>query len=161
MSEVFDEKFAEQDQLGEAPEFPDELIEPLQEFVVVGHLTDNFDYAGQAFSIATMTIGEELDALRAAQKYDDLPLAAGRVYATAMVAGAIRSLNGQPLAVPISQKQDIAGIRFGKVLDWYWPTIEVVYRRYTALEAKQKEVLDNLRNTLESDSTQEPTDSLE
>lgn len=162
MSEIFDERFAEQEQvqLGEAPEFPDELIEPLQEFVVVGHLTDQFEYAGQEFVISTMTIGEELEALRAANKYEDLPLAAGRVYATAMVAGAVRSLNGQPLAVPISPKQDVASIRFSKVLEWYWPTIEVVYRRYTALEIKQKEVLDGLRNTLEPENAQEPADSM-
>lgn len=160
MSELFDERF-EQEKSGEAPEFSDELVEPLQEFTVVGHLSDTFTYGGQDFTIRTMTIGEELEALRASTKFSDIPVATGRIYATAMVAGSIQSLNGTPLVVPISEKQDIAALKFRKVLEWYWPTIEVVYQRFAALETKQKEVLDGLANSLEDADTEEPTDSLE
>lgn len=163
MSDLFDEKFEEQqEQSGEAPEFPDELVGPLQQFTVVGHLTDTFTYGGQEFSIQTMTIGEELEALRAAQKYDDITVASGRIYATAMVAGAIKSLNGNPLVMPVSDKQDIATLKFRKVLDWFWPTIEIAYQHFAQLEIKQKEVLDGLEKTLDEDTdTEEPTDSLE
>lgn len=167
MSEFFDEAFAEEEQQGfeqgEAPEFPEELVQPLQELAVVGHLSDTFTYGGQEFVIRTLTIGEELEALRAAKKYDDLAATAGgRVYATAMVAGSVQSLNGSPLVLPISEKQDVASLRFRKVLDWYWPVIEAVYFRYAKLEEKQKEVLDGLEATLEneSDDDQESPDAL-
>lgn len=167
MGEFFDERFAGEQQEdfpseGEAPEFPDELVEPLQELTQVGHLTDSFTYAGQEFVIRTMTIGEELEALRVTRDYHDIPVAAGRVYATAMVAGAVQNLNGVPLAIPISEKQNIMEIKFGKVKKWFWPVIEVVYRHYEQLERKQKEVLDGLQKTLdEGDSSQESSDPVE
>lgn len=168
MSEIFDERFAEQEEQegfesGEAPEFPEELVQPLQELAVVGHLSDTFTYGGQEFVIRTMTIGEELEALRAAQKYQDIAATAGgRVYATAMVAGSVQYHNGEPLVLPVSDKQDVAALRFRKILEWYWPVIEQVYYRYADLEKKQKEVLDGLETTLdEGDSTQESTGSLE
>jgi len=157
---IFDEEFEKQSE-GEAPEFPDELVGDLQQFAVVGHLSDSFTYGGQEFVIHTMTIGEELEALAAAQKYNNIPVATGRVYATAMVAGSVQSLNGAPLVTPISPKQDIAELKFSKVLAWFWPTIEVVYDRFSALERKQKAILDGLANTLdEDDRTEEPTDSV-
>jgi hypothetical protein len=162
MSDLFDEKFAEQDELGQQPpEFPDEFVQPLQELVVTGHLTDTFTYGGQEFTIHTMTIGEELEALRAAKRYDDLPIAAGRVYATAMVAGAVQILNGEPIVIPISEKQDIAALRFRKVMKWFWPVIEQVYLRYANLEKQQKEVLDSLESSLEDADTQESPDPVE
>jgi hypothetical protein len=161
MSDLFDEKFAEQDELGQPPEFPDEFVQPLQELVVTGHLTDTFTYGGQEFTIHTMTIGEELEALRAAQKYADISSAAGRVYATAMVAGSVAALNGDPLVVPISEKQDVAQLRFKKVLGWFWPVIEMIYFRFAELEKRQKEVLDSLESSLEDSDTQESTDPVE
>lgn len=154
----FDGAFEEKEQFGEAPEFPDELVEPLQEFAVVGHLSETFTYGGQEFVIRTLSIGEELEALRAVQKYENLQSAGGRVYATAMVAAAVQSFNGQPLVVPVSPKQDIASLKLAKVLEWFWPTIERLYYRYVELERQQKEVLDGLRSTLEGDQSQEPTD---
>lgn len=167
MGEFFDERFAGEEQeqdfsQGEAPEFPDELVEPLQELTQVGHLTDSFTYGGQDFVIRTMTIGEELEALRVTKDYHDIPVAAGRVYATAMVAGAVQMLNGSPLAMPISERQNVMEIKFRKVKEWFWPVIEIVYRRYEQLERQQKEVLDGLQNTLdEGDPTQESSDPVE
>ena len=165
-SELFDEQFGQDGQddvnQGEAPEFPDELVEDLQNFAVVGHLSDSFTYGGQDFTIRTMTMGEELEALRATKDYNDIPVASGRVYATAMVAGSVQTLNGTPLVIPISEKQDIVELKFRKVKNWFWPVIEVVYQRFSILEARQKEILDGLENTLDEGSdTQEPADSLE
>lgn len=159
MSEAFDERFEGQE--AEVPEFPDEMVEDLQNLTVIGHLSDSFSYGGQDFVIRTMTIGEELEALRCTRNYNDIPVAAGRVYATAMVAGAVQSLNGQPLVIPISDKQNVMALKFAKVMEWFWPVIEVVYNRFSVIEKRQKDILDGLRNTLESPEDQEPTESLE
>ena len=158
MSEVFDEAFEGQvQQGGEAPEFPDEIdprmVEQIQGLLQLGELHDQFEYLGHEFHIRTMRIGEELSALAQTRAYQDVPLAQGRAYATAIVAGALVSVDGEPVVQELGPGQGSqAALRFAKVSKWYFTVIDYVYKRYLKLEEQQAETLAELQARLEPEN---------
>ena len=160
MSELFDEKFAEQEQLGEEIHFPPQMISQMQDLLHLGELNDQFEYLGHTFEIRTMRIGEELAALAQIKQYQDVPLAQGRAYATAMVAGAVVTVDGQPLVQSLSPgERGNAAQKFSKVSQWYFYVIDYIYKRYLELEKKQAEVLQELQSQLDPNAD-EPVEEL-
>jgi hypothetical protein len=171
MSELFDEKFeqAGQDDSGMATEFPAELDEPLspqmmgqvQGLLQLGELHDQFEYLGHEFHIRTMRIGEELAALAQIKGFQDVPLAQGRAYATAMVAGAIESVDGQPIIGELGPgDRSNAAQKFAKVSKWYYYVIDYIYKKYVELEKAQAETLEALQAKLEPEHENEPVEEL-
>jgi hypothetical protein len=169
MSELFDERFAEQD--GEEEEtlewdggipIPPQIVAPMNDLLQLGELHDEFEYLGHTFHIRTMRIGEELAALSAIKGYNDVPLAQGRAYATAMVAGALVSIDGRPIIEKLSPGDKAnATQKFAKVSKLFFYVIDYLYKRYTALEREQAKVLEALqaRLTPEADAD-EPVEEL-
>lgn len=169
MSELFDERFAAQE-LGEEEELefdgdipiPPHMVSQIQELLQLGELHDEFDYLGHSFHIRTMRIGEELAALAQTKAFTDVPLAQGRAYATAMVAGALVSVDGQPVVSNLGPNERAnAALKFNKVSKWYFYVIDYIYKKYTDLEKKQADTLSELQARLDPNTDEhDPTEDL-
>jgi hypothetical protein len=171
MGELFDERFAAQNELreeedtlewdGEVP-MPQQTVGNLNQLLQLGELNDEFEFLGHQFNIRTMRIGEELAALAVIKGYQDVPLAQGRAYATAMVAGALVSIDGSPIAAKLSPgDRSTAAVKFTKVAKLHYYVIDYLYKRYTDLEKEQARVLDELQARLTpEENADEPVEEL-
>jgi hypothetical protein len=172
MGELFDDRFAQQDAIGEEEEtlefdgeipMPPVMVGNLNQLLQLGELNDEFEFLGHQFNIRTMRIGEELAALAVIKGYQDVPLAQGRAYATAMVAGALVSIDGNPLVASLSPgDRSNAAVKFKKVAKLHYYVIDYLYKRYTDLEKEQARILDELqaRLTPEEQDADEPVEEL-
>lgn len=128
---------------GDAPEeayespFPRESADEITGLLHLGYLSRNVSYAGHTFLMRTLRSGEEIVVNQVVKEWDDT-VGFAKAYAIAVVSASIELVDGMPLfgalgpdmKIPIQQK-------FETVRQWFWPTIEFLYRAYEELVQDQ------------------------
>lgn len=132
---------------------PEELAEeeePLSDreysLLYLGHLTDTVTVGNHTIRIRTLKIGEELNAALIAHKYQDT-VESGRSLATALVAACIVNVDDKPLLTTTLGPGD-SGVeaKFDYILhNWYWGTIELVFKSYNNLLGEARELFDQIK----------------
>lgn len=139
----------EEDDFGE---FPKETAEAVNGLIYLGFLEDNFTFCGHKFRIKTLRGDEELMAYRLAQEYQDSVGGWAKALTWAHVALCLVSVdrdeNFCPPIGPVNDKyQDYALRRWIYVTEnWYYPTAEYVFRRYTDLMERQSDSIDYVQD---------------
>jgi hypothetical protein len=112
----------------------------------LGQLTASFEWMGHKIVIRTLTSDEEL-IIAAMIKEWDQTIAATKAYAVAVCALAVMFIDNQPMPAPLGENgsRDLwARERFSYALRWYDPTIKAIFNRYLELEARVREVLEEM-----------------
>lgn len=128
----------------ELPEFDPRWRDELRGLIYLGALTDEFDWLGHHFKIRTLTTGELAEVALIAKPYGDSE-AALKAWQAAIVAACIVSVDGQPIALPLTSEIDDSLVRakFRYVMEkWFPPILDVIYNRYVALEYTVREVIE-------------------
>ncbi|MGA5598415.1 hypothetical protein ACPCSE_29695 [Streptomyces cellulosae] len=126
------------------PGFDERYSEAFQGLNYVGSLTKSFSWLGHEFVIRTLGVDEQLAVAQVAGKYKD----GGEqlAYATAVVAMAVVSVDGEELPTPLGDDRQLAEWahqRFAYVkANWYQPTINFVWHEYLQLEDKVAQVIE-------------------
>jgi hypothetical protein len=136
------------------PEFPPGIEEDVNGLMMLGHLTDSFDFLGHSFAIRTLKSGEELAVSSVVKQYEGT-LGEGKSYVLGTVAAAITTVDGQPLTRPLGPnapeilqaiQQNFAYI--GRT--WVWPIVEFVYNRYSLLILRQNDAFEQMQGKSEA-----------
>lgn len=137
---LLDDEFQAQEQTEEP--ISDDTAGLLQ----LGSLTDTVDVGNHEIRVRTLRIGEELNAALLANKYKDT-VEEGRALATALVAAAIVTVDGEPLlGQPLGPRDNSLEQRFDYILNnWYWDTVEKIWVGYNALLTRLIEATDDLK----------------
>jgi hypothetical protein len=104
-----------------------------------------FELFGRTIHLRTLTIEEELKVSEITKQYlqtDGYP----RAYRTAIVAAAIRTIDGELLFNPISETDfdQMIAKKFQKLLDYYPLAVDQIYARYRDLELELLALVEKL-----------------
>lgn len=129
----------------EVPKFDDRYVEPLQGMLFLGALKTRFSYCGHDFVIRTLVTGEYAEIAVVAQRYVGTNFE-GKAYQAATVAACLVSVDGKDLPVmPVSNDQSNVSARFDYIMRrWHPPIVDYVFSRFYELEAKVRELIDEL-----------------
>lgn len=126
------------------PSFDQRHAESFKGLLYIGSLTDRFEWLGHEFVIRTLGVDEQLAIAMVTKPYQG---SGGEqlAYATAVVALATVTVDGEELPTPIGEDAKLAEWaqrRFAYVRDnWYQYTISEVFQRYLALEDTAQQVV--------------------
>lgn len=113
----------------------------------MGALHGWFEWCGHRISIRTLTTQEELLVARLTSEYEG-GIGGTKAYATALAGLAVEAIDHQPMPVPLGEHPGVpykwAMERFNYALRWYPPTIDAMFDAYLRLEARQREVMNEL-----------------
>jgi len=128
--------------------FPDAVIEDVEGLLWLGYLEDTVDFCGHEFVIRTLRLEEEILAGLITKDYVET-LAQAKAWVAAQVGLALVAIDGDenfcPQAGP--NKKDYARARFQYVSsNWFEPTINYLYSRYTNLIQRQLAALEEMEN---------------
>lgn len=119
----------------ENPELTKEEEDEAVELVHAGRKDAHFTLFRRAIHLRTLTIEEELKVSEITKQYigtDGYP----RAYRTAVVAAAIRTIDGEFLYNPLSTAEfdDIIRHKYNVLLDYYPLAVDQIYARYRDME---------------------------
>lgn len=125
--------------------FPPESAESITGLLHLGYIEKRVEYAGHTFVMRTLRSGEEISVNQVVKEWDDT-VGFAKAYAIAVVAASIELVDGMPLfgqlgpdmVAPIRQK-------FETVRQWFWPTIEFLYRSYEELLQEQIQAFETFK----------------
>lgn len=138
-----DEDTAERPEEVPLPEFDRRWAEPLQGLLFIGALTKSFTSLGHRFVIKTQTVGEILEIGLLIAPYMGT-VGETKAYQAANAAASIVSVDGQPIAIPLTDEPDdtILRSKFEYIQQhWFPPILDVVYEEYLALEGTVEKVV--------------------
>lgn len=123
------------------PEEEDETVD----LINAGKKDVVFDLFNRRIHLRTLTIEEELKVSEITKQYlqtDGYP----RAYRTAIVAAAIRTIDGELLFNPISEADfdQMIAKKFQKLLDYYPLAVDQIYARYRDLELELLALVEKL-----------------
>jgi len=125
--------------------FDERYVEPFKGLIYLGALTKEFEWLGHRFVIRTLTTSELLIVGQIVKEYAET-ISQGRAYASAMVALATVSVDGEDLPSPVMTHDNGAAWahqRFQYVTARWFPyTIDRVYSEYLELDAKASDVIE-------------------
>lgn len=100
---------------------------------------------GRKIHLRTLTIEEELKVSEITKPYIGTD-AYARSYRTAVVAAAIRTIDGELLFNPLSESEfeNLIAEKFKKLLDWYPLGVDQVYARYRDMELELLALVEKL-----------------
>lgn len=129
----------------EEPVLTDEEEDEVVDLVNAGKKEKFFEIFGRRIQLRTLTIEEELKLSEITKQYmgtDAYP----RAYRTAVVAAAIRTIDGKLLFNPISEAEfdQIIVKKFEKLLDWYPLGVDQIFARYQEMERELLELVQKL-----------------
>ena len=112
----------------------------------LGYLTDTVSVGSHEIRIRTLKIGEELNAALLANRYKDT-VEEGRALATALIAAAIVTVDGEPLlGTNLGPRDGSVEQKFDYILDnWYWDTINQIWMGYNGLLKRVEQATDELK----------------
>lgn len=117
--------------------FPPESKNDIEGLLYLGKLSETVDVFGHSFVINTLTTGEELAIGLLVRKWEE-SIGISKALMTATIAASVSAVNGRPFYRSISPaKTQEINDRFTKVLDWYFPVVEALFREYTDLVERQ------------------------
>ena len=128
----------------EIPEFDPKVREDFEGLLYLGRLEHTFTWAGHEFRIRTLNDGELLEVGLLAKPWRGT-MSEMKAYQTALVAGCVVTVDGQPMPVPLtSDPRDTAmANRFRYVQrSWFPPTFDAVYEEYLLLETRVSKALE-------------------
>jgi hypothetical protein len=128
--------------------FPESVIEDVDGLLWLGYLEDTVDFCGHEFVIRTLRLEEEILAGLITKDYVET-LAQAKAWVAAQIGLSIVSIDGDENFCPPAgpNKRDYARARFNYVTsNWYEPTINYLYSRYTALLEKQLMAIEEMEN---------------
>lgn len=135
--------------MSELPEF-EELTEAesddFRNLLFIGRLSETVDVLGHPIALSTLSTEEDLAIGLVTKPYIGSD-SYQRAYRTAIVAAAIRSIDGEPLVLAISGDTttlEIVQAKFDKVKKYYPIFLDAVYERFTELEKKLLPVVSRL-----------------
>jgi hypothetical protein len=151
--------------MGESdPEGLDELSgsvrSNIDDLIWLGHLEEEFEFAGHTFVLRTLKADEELLSATLTKEYIDT-LGQAKAWAWANVALALVAVDGDEDWCPEigpSKKANARGKFNYCIQNWYWPLGEYLFYEYTQLVARQIEAIAEVRN-LSTGSPQASTPS--
>ena len=128
--------------------FPEEVIDDVEGLLWLGYLEDTVEFCGHEFVIRTLKLEEEILAGVITKDYMET-LAQAKAWVAAQIGLALVAIDGDedfcPAAGP--NKKDYARARFQYVIsNWYEPTINFLYSRYTILVERQLQAIQELEN---------------
>lgn len=124
-------------------QFPPEVKIAVEGLIHLGELSEDFSFAGHTFTLRTLRAGEEIAAAQAVQTYRET-LKEPDAWMAAQVGLALVEIDGQsdfcPQAGP--DLAQFAKARFNYITtNWYWPTIQYLFRCYSTLLEKQLDAI--------------------
>lgn len=122
------------------PEFDPRYAEALQGLLFLGYLTEDFTWAGHSFKIKTLNTDEILETALLAKEWSE-SMAAMKALQTATVAAAVELVDGQAVAIPLTDFESPIAAKFNVVKRWFPPTIDAIYERCLLLESEVERVL--------------------
>lgn len=130
-----------EDEGGPVASFDPRCREPFEGLLYLGTLTRAFRWGGHDFKIRSLSTDDILKVGLATAPYDGTA-AQVKAYQAACIAGAIVSVDGQPLPLPVDITTDPFDERFRYVVKKWWPpVIDVVYQEILNLEFEVDRVL--------------------
>lgn len=145
------------EQVNPFDEFPPEIRKDVDGLIHLGSLQSQFEFCGHNFTIRTLRAAEEIAAGQAVQEYRG-GLKEAEAYAAAQAGLALVFVDGDDSFCPQAgpDQQAFATARFNYITTkWYWPTIEFVYKKLLALNARQILAFQEIQNL----SSRSPTTS--
>jgi hypothetical protein len=141
----FEDRLDEQADEGVWLEEPEDETPVSQEVVSLlnlGELTQEFDVRGHKIILRTLKVGEELEISTFIQPFIGT-IDEGRALATASIAAAIVSYDGNPLVRAVGPEENLLRKKFDFVREhMYWPVIRMIYEEcYSKLLDRQVEAL--------------------
>lgn len=129
----------------ENPELTDQEEDEAVDLIHAGRKEKFVDIFGRRIQLRTLTIEEELKVSEITKQYigsDGYP----RAYRTAVVAAAIRTIDGQLLFNPISESEfdELIRKKFEKLLDYYPLAVDQIYARYRDMELELLALVEKL-----------------
>lgn len=124
-------------------EFEPDISAPVEGLIHLGNIEEDFEYAGHTFGLRTLTVAEEIAAAKVIEPFRNT-LKEPEAWAAAQVGLALTHVDGDedfcPQAGP--NKTAFAQARLNYVsTNWYWPTIDALFRFYAELLQKQIEIV--------------------
>lgn len=127
--------------------FDERYKDDFEGLMFLGALSVSFSFVGHRFTLRTLTTLELLAVGRVIQSFAET-LGANRAMATAMVALSLQKVDGKELPIPYAEGEDPyewAEQRFQYVAArWYPMIIDALYDRYSLLEARVREVVEEM-----------------
>ena len=116
------------DEVKEIEDLPEEMVSrDIHSLLNLGELSQEFDVRGHKLILRTLKVGEELEISTFIQPFVG-SVDEGRALATATVAAAIVSLDGEPLIRGIGPQENVLRKKFDFVrTKMYWPVIRMIY----------------------------------
>lgn len=129
----------------EPPELTREEEDEAVDLINAGRKERTFELFGRQILLRTLTIQEELKLSEITKPYigtDAYP----RAYRTAVVAAAMRLLDGQLFFSPLSESDfdNIIVKKFEKLIDWYPLGVDQIYNRYRDMELELLALVEKL-----------------
>jgi hypothetical protein len=139
--------------------FPEEVRDDVESLESLGYLEDSFEKWGHSFTLRTLKGDEELAASVVSKPFVDT-LGQGKAWAWANVALALAEVDGDPeFCPPIGPDTlEFARGRFRYCTKkWHWPIAEFLFSKFVALQKRQVEALEAVRDfPFESPDTSPP-----
>jgi hypothetical protein len=129
-------------------EFPDDIREDVEGLIWLGHLEDDFEFAGHRFTIRTLKADEELYAGLLAKEYLDT-MSQAKAWAWANIALCLVAVDGDEHFVPEigPDRETNARGKFRYVTSkWYWVVGDHIFNRYLLLSERQLRAVEAVRD---------------
>lgn len=129
-------------------DFPAEIQQDVEGLMWLGHLEDEFTFAGHTFIIKTLKGDEELLASLVCKEFNET-LGQARAWVWALISQALVAIDGdENFCPPISNDKRVnAKARFQYcVSNWYWPLAATINTRFNLLTERQAEALQRVED---------------
>lgn len=128
--------------------FSEDIQEAVEGLTHLGSLTTEVEFAGHTFGLRTLTAAEEIAAAVVIKPFKDT-LKEPEAWAAAQVALALTHVDGDedfcPQAGPDQTAYARARLNY-ITSNWYWITIDALFREYTTLLQRQVEAIRAVQN---------------
>jgi hypothetical protein len=123
------------------PAFDERYRDAFDGLLFIGALTKRFSWGGHRFVIRTLNVDDLLEATLLIKEYEGT-LAAQRAWQSVVCAASVVTIDGKPLAVPLTSSESALAVK------WDWvrrhlmpPVVDVIYGQWLDLDATVSEVL--------------------
>lgn len=126
------------------PVFDPRFREDWEGLTYVGYLTKPLTYLGHTFTIKTVDVDTILEIGMLHAPYNGT-IADLKAYEALLLAAAVTTVDGRPLAIPLGLDDTDLTARFNVVKRWYPATLDYLYNEYMALEKLVDEVIEAMQ----------------
>lgn len=131
-------------------EFDQRWLKEFEGLLYIGALTSTFTWLGHRITVRTLKTDEVIESGLLIKDLVGTP-GEPKAYQCAVLAGAVLSVDGKELPIPLSSAPGDTQMRnrYEWIMrNWFAPTIDHVYQRYWNTEVKAREVIDAMVKAL-------------